>query len=386
MQHSRELSINSTSSITQLKKQSPNFYKWSVPKNVLSTFSFHSMKLVSLYSNKVFPTLISRKCISIYTPPSPLTHKHLRPHTFLGINMPSPIHPHPYYHPPHPVPFTVPHALTASKRQSIMVFSFSILAFTLTLVTLSASAAADTSSNVANYPEHNYLEGRPLELSKESHGFGSLDRFAIQSVAPAPSTCRCVRGRCFRPSPRGGSCSARGSCCSSGLTCAGRRRRRVCVTPMREGGRCNTDPKWVCASGLMCVNNVCRAPVGRFGSCQSRDSVCAAGLTCVGPSRRRLCVELMGENRRCGTDPYWICASGLQCVGNLCRREVRRIARGRSCSRSGSVCADGLMCLGSRRRRVCVSVVRAGGRCRRSGSVCTRGYICARGRCRRSRH
>lgn len=194
----------------------------------------------------------------------------------------------------------------------------------------------------------------------------------------------CVEGVCSPPTvPKGGDCSAEDAVCTEGTVCAGRPHRRRCVTPMPIGGRCGQDPRWVCEDGLVCMRKVCKPkPLPEGSDCLPEGSVCEDGTVCAGGPTRKRCVVPMQIGGPCGTDPRWICAEGLECMQKKC--VLAPVPEGGNCKPEGSVCVDGTVCAG-RKHRLCVKPMPEGGRCGRDPRwICDEGLVCMKKRCRRN--
>lgn len=133
----------------------------------------------------------------------------------------------------------------------------------------------------------------------------------------------CINNTCQKPRvKKGGSCRDEDAVCEPGTVCAGPPDNPRCVMPMGPGKQCGGgfDPFWVCEEGLMCINRICKAMVGKGGSCRNPNTTfCKAGLVCAGTRKNPRCVMPMGKGGRCGgNDPYWVCRAGLRCVNRVC--------------------------------------------------------------------
>lgn len=129
-------------------------------------------------------------------------------------------------------------------------------------------------------------------------------------------------------------------------------------TPATGGTGESCTKRSDCASGLLCVNQVCQAsaqtdggeetqPLGGVGESCTRRSDCATGLVCIG----NVCSEssaaiVSAEGETCGARSD--CADGLRCIGNVCMAEGSEAtngARGESC-RTTQDCEAPLICVG----------------------------------------
>lgn len=197
----------------------------------------------------------------------------------------------------------------------------------------------------------------------------------------------CVGKVCVRPFvPEGENCDAEGANCEEGTTCIGRRGKKRCVRPMKEGERCKRDPFWRCAEGLECVERKCRREgIPERGNCLEEESNCADGLECVGRMDKKICKRPMKEGERCKTDPFWVCETGLSCIRSRCRADPVFVGRGEKCDGVTTVCKEGFHCVMSTRREVlvCGPIRFEGNRCKNSSRFqCASGLQCVHGRCR----
>lgn len=182
--------------------------------------------------------------------------------------------------------------------------------------------------------------------------------------------------------PEKADCTHATTSCIPGTVCAGRPTHKKCVIPMKEDEFCKGDPFWVCESGLECVDELCVVPkIEEGNSCKGNVSGCEDGTVCAGSRRRKKCVVPMKEGELCKGDPFWVCASGLNCVDQTCKKPT--VLEGGSCNESGAECAEGTVCAGRRGRAKCVQPKWLGEKCRRGTyAVCHKDLNCSRRRCR----
>ena len=115
----------------------------------------------------------------------------------------------------------------------------------------------------------------------------------------------------------GESCSSKFECKEPYLS-AGRVGKRKCVVPMPIGGRCESDPKWVCEPGLKCRSNVCVDVLTEVGaSCNGMTIRCGQGLRCIGLPGNKRCYRKRTKGETCET-PFSVCKKDLRSVGNVC--------------------------------------------------------------------
>lgn len=191
----------------------------------------------------------------------------------------------------------------------------------------------------------------------------------------------CINNECVPADlPEGGDCLPEGAKCMEGTVCAGSPRRKRCVAPMGEGGRCGVDPRWVCAAGLQCRRKKCVVvPIPSGGDCLPEGAICVTGTVCAGSLRRKRCVVPMGKGGRCGQDPRWICAVGLECRRKVCVQIV--IPTGGDCSEEGVVCEERTVCAGRKNQR-CVVPMQEGERCGQDPRwICAAGLECKHKKC-----
>lgn len=235
---------------------------------------------------------------------------------------------------------------------------------------------------------------------------GTCTASNAQLCAPGTS---CISGKCVRGLANGAACTANGppcgsrlvceasrcrgqenanclpanSLCANGLVCAGNKDRKLCRKPMPLGGRCGTDPFWVCAPGITCEDRVCRLPSG--GDCTRNTGACIKKALCVGTNTQKFCSIPMGLNEPCAVDPFWICVAGLRCVSNKCIRPLGLGARCETGERNDACnSAQGLICAGIAGRTICVRAIREFGRCGGPMNVCARPMSCNGGVCQAS--
>lgn len=166
--------------------------------------------------------------------------------------------------------------------------------------------------------------------------------------------------------------------CEKGLVCAGRKKGRKCVKPMPEGGKCGKDPWWVCEEGFRCVDGRCRKGKKVNRKCQ-RDWECKKGLRCAGREGGRKCVMPMPVGGKCETDPWWVCERGVECVDGKCRQGKRVNEK---CEKNDAECKKGLRCAGREGGKKCVMPMPVGGKCETDPWwVCERGVACVNGIC-----
>eukprot|EP00737_Agarophyton_chilense_P000166 gb/GEZJ01000193.1/.p1 GENE.gb/GEZJ01000193.1/~~gb/GEZJ01000193.1/.p1 ORF type:complete len:333 (-),score=13.08 gb/GEZJ01000193.1/:1788-2786(-) len=189
---------------------------------------------------------------------------------------------------------------------------------------------------------------------------------------------KCKKHVCTLPKIEvGGDCTREGSVCVSGAVCAGTDKKKMCVKPMGPGGRCGSDPFWVCKSGLECSMGACVKPKVPLGeSCLERGSRCVEGAICVGTPTKKLCKRPRTVGQSCEVDPFWVCEDGLDCVSNICVKP--KVPRGGDCLPEGSVCEDGTVCAGSDRKKKCVVPKGVGMQCGQDPFwVCESGLECS---------
>lgn len=195
-------------------------------------------------------------------------------------------------------------------------------------------------------------------------------------------------------------CKGKSGSCATGTVCIGRPDKKRCRKPMQAGGRCGTDPFWVCAKDLDCgEDNICRVRRGdvclrrRIGNNNNDDDddddkddkktlPCVKGTKCIGTRSLKRCVKPNGPGGACAiiTDPFAICEPGLKCEKKVCK-----VPRGKSCLRNGNIvpCVSGTKCVGNdKTKKVCNPPVRAGGRCQPPFRVCDNNLKCESRRCK----
>lgn len=116
------------------------------------------------------------------------------------------------------------------------------------------------------------------------------------------------------------SCSSSPDACASGLSCVGRSGKEQCQAISTVGERCEVAGGSTCEGGLVCENSVCK--ISNRGTCTQNRDQCANGLSCVGSGEQKRCMKLMGPGGRCNTDPFWVCSRGLLCQRNRCRLQL----------------------------------------------------------------
>lgn len=192
----------------------------------------------------------------------------------------------------------------------------------------------------------------------------------------------CYKGMCVPPSiKKNHSCVQKGARCVEGTVCAGLANRKRCVVPMKENERCRKDPFWICEDKLECVKGVCLPPAIKKGrSCVKKGSRCTDGTVCAGRKGHKKCVVPMKEGGNCRKDPFWVCVEGLDCYKGTCVQPP--IKKGCSCVKKGSRCIDGTVCAGVRKRKRCVVPMKKGQHCRKDPFwVCLEGLQCVKGTC-----
>lgn len=170
--------------------------------------------------------------------------------------------------------------------------------------------------------------------------------------------------------------------CAQGQVCAGGVKDKRCVKPMPVGGKCNTDPFWVCAQGLKCVKNICEKDIITVkpgDSCDGKTRICPSPTKCVGPSGQKKCKKLMGLGESCA-DPFWVCKDPLVCKGEgknaKCVEPVVTVKPGDSCDGKTRVCPSPTKCVGPTGKMVCKKLVGLGESCADKFSVCKESLEC----------
>lgn len=155
----------------------------------------------------------------------------------------------------------------------------------------------------------------------------------------------CDNKRCRIPKNK--VCTGKEKYCATGTKCVGMGAEKRCKTLMGVGGRCETDPFWICEPGLICDKSRCR--IGLHKECTEHPSGCISGSHCVGTRKIQKCKIPMAAGKRCGADPYWVCKDGLVCdegddrcklpVGSACRKKTAQF------------CVSGSTCSGHRNKK-----------------------------------
>lgn len=246
------------------------------------------------------------------------------------------------------------------------------------------------------------------------------------SVPPCEPKTKCVHGVCRRTATLGQTCrrkddyrdcdnglecdnnvcklSNNGNCtpnpgsCATGLLCVGRAGKKRCRKPMQAGGRCRTDPYWICAKNLVCGDdNICR--VRRGDSClpqrvgndddddddddkkKNKSLPCVKGTECIGSRTVKKCEKANAPGGACAivNNPTAICESGL-----ICEKKVCKVPKDKSCLRNGKPveCISGTKCVGSDQRKTCRGAVGVGGPCKSPFKVCADKLKCEARRCK----
>lgn len=173
-------------------------------------------------------------------------------------------------------------------------------------------------------------------------------------------------------------CLSQTNGCVKAAVCVGPRNNLRCQKPINVGDRCNPKNLFLaCSKGLVCDGNICRIREGQ--SCIRNTNRCQQGTKCVGTSRRKLCKKPMKVGGRCAVDPSWFCDKGLICQEKVCRLRENAV-----CTSNLKLCAKGLHCVGPSRRKECRRPIPVGGQCRRNNSYnrCINGSSCDNSRCR----
>lgn len=143
---------------------------------------------------------------------------------------------------------------------------------------------------------------------------------------------------------QGEECTKTPKQCAHGLHCVGTPYHKQCEKPVKAGGSCDFEPYWKCGKGLKCQSEVCRILKG--ADCTYNEEYCAYGLTCAGPKHSKKCVSLVKRGDKCTTE-YDVCARGLVCGGlGKARICIPGMGEGRPC-RIGNPkmqCEAGLKC------------------------------------------
>lgn len=174
----------------------------------------------------------------------------------------------------------------------------------------------------------------------------------------------------------GSVCTGAPNSCSSGLSCVGANEEKRCKTLMPVGGKCRTDPFWICEKGLVCQKEHCRIP--SKGLCLHAPKFCARGTKCVGTNTKKRCKKPMRLGGRCGTDPFWVCGGRLLCDNNRCK-----LPKGSLCKRHPTKCLSGTKCIGNQRVKRCKKPMQDGQKCGTDPFwVCDDGLKCHNHRCK----
>ena len=151
--------------------------------------------------------------------------------------------------------------------------------------------------------------------------------------------------------------------------------RARCNKKMGLGGRCETDPWWVCQDAFMCKNNVCTKTVGLGDACSARKGLlCETDLQCDGG----ICTKTVGLGEKCAAADGLVCESGTMCMGGICTVTVEL---GEQCDVAGGrKCATGQKCEGG----ICTKRVGLGKMCEPSkGVACANVLKCLDGKCKK---
>jgi len=192
----------------------------------------------------------------------------------------------------------------------------------------------------------------------------------------------CPGMRCFAYAPAGTPCSSfnHDVDCGPYASCRyGDSSQPVCTNYGAVNGECRRPPfstsPTPCDTGLVCVQSACRRTTAVGDACDSIETTCTTGSSCVGPTGMRRCLSDGTRSARCRTEGAR-CDAGLTCSWEgLCRTEI---ADGGACDNrdATSSCIEGSHCVASR----CARDGALGGNCRPFGTVrCDAGLGCNSG-------
>lgn len=170
------------------------------------------------------------------------------------------------------------------------------------------------------------------------------------------------------------------SLCEEGTACVGPPSKKRCRKEMDVGEKCGNDPYWVCRQNLQCENLICKRIEGQ--ACEAQKQ-CQSGTLCVGTIKKKICKRGMALGGKCRTDPFWVCEPGLICVRGKCS-DPKRLPLGGNCGFASTSCAPGLLCTSVKKhKKRCVKALKLGAKCNSisNWSVCKEGLNCHSGRC-----
>eukprot|EP00171_Calliarthron_tuberculosum_P018980 IDg18980t1 len=200
-------------------------------------------------------------------------------------------------------------------------------------------------------------------------------RILCSSSKPCNAGYACRYGICLHQGvlKKGALCSFSKSKCASGLVCAGASYRKLCVAPMSLGGRCGSDPSWICKSGLFCQGGRCVKEIGSGGACNDPFWKCNHGLSCIAGVCKTIKTVIHTRGKCEGTSH--LCAYGFSCSKNgFC---VKIVDLGGKCNGEELVCKHGQTCTRTGSSHICTKTVGSGNECDDSSLLCKSGYTCS---------
>lgn len=150
-------------------------------------------------------------------------------------------------------------------------------------------------------------EGRCLQLAEDWR--------------PLPEGVKCIKGICGGRLPLNAPCVLGGKGqCQAGLKCWGFSRTDTrCTKLAPRGAKCDWQLTGVhCEKGVKCVGGVCGRParvVKVTEKCDGKRTICGPNAACLAGH----CFIVSPVGGKCGTNPFYVCEGGNVCVHGKCK-------------------------------------------------------------------